>query len=142
MPCSSITDDARRIIRASIEAVLPDAAVERALAQHEARRPVTLIALGKAAWRMAAAAHRVLGADRVKQGVVVTKYGHCEGAIGCLELYEAEHPVPDENGVRAAARVLEMAHTLTEKDEVILLISGGGSALLCKAFSYLHQLFR
>jgi len=129
MPCPDITDDARRIIRASIEAVLPDAAVVRALAQHEISRPVTLIALGKAAWRMAAAAHRVLGADRVKQGVVVTKYGHCEGPIGCLEMHEAGHPVPDENGVHAARRVLEMAHGLTKEDEVILLISGGGSAL-------------
>ena len=125
----SITQDARQIIRASIDAVLPDAAVERALAQHTAGRPVTLIALGKAAWRMADAAYRVLGAQRVKQGIVVTKYDHCEGAIGCLELYESGHPVPDENGVRAASHVLEMARSLDEADEVILLISGGGSAL-------------
>lgn len=126
---NSIIRDANRIIKASIEAVLPDAAVERALGTYRIAQPVTLISLGKAGWRMAAAAYRVLGESNVKQGVVVTKYDHCEGPIGCLELYESGHPVPDENGVKAAARVLEMARSLTAEDEVILLISGGGSAL-------------
>ena len=125
----SIVQDAKWIIKASIETVLPDAAVERALSRHEVSSPVTLISLGKAGWRMADAAYRVLGADKVKQGIVVTKYDHCEGAIGCLELYESGHPVPDENGVKATARVLEMVRALTAEDEVILLISGGGSAL-------------
>ena len=125
----SIIEDANQIIKVSIEAVLPDAAVERALSRHEIARPVTLVSLGKAGWRMADAAYRVLGADKVKQGIVVTKYDHCEGPIGCLELYESGHPVPDENGVKATARVLEMVRSLTAEDEVILLISGGGSAL-------------
>ena len=125
----SIVQDANQIIKASIQAVLPDAAVERALSRHEVSAPVTLISLGKAGWRMADAVYRVLGADKVKQGIVVTKYDHCEAPIGCLELYESGHPVPDENGVKATARVLEMVRTLTAEDEVILLISGGGSAL-------------
>ena len=125
----SIIEDANQIIKVSIEAVLPDVAVERALSRHEIARPVTLVSLGKAGWRMADAAYRVLGADKVKQGIVVTKYDHCEGPIGCLELYESGHPVPDENGVKATARVLEMVRSLTAEDEVILLISGGGSAL-------------
>jgi len=125
----SIIQDANQIIKASIEAVLPDAAVERALSQHAVSNPVTLISLGKAGWRMADAAYRVLGKEKVKQGIVVTKYDHCEGEIGCLELFESGHPVPDENGVKATARVLDMVRSLTAEDEVILLISGGGSAL-------------
>lgn len=125
----SMIQDANQIIWASIKAVLPDEAVKRALSRHEVSRPVTLVSLGKAGWRMADAAYRTLGAQKVKQGIVVTKYDHCEGPIGCLELYESGHPVPDENGVKAAARVLEMVRSLTEEDEVILLISGGGSAL-------------
>lgn len=129
MFCQSIMQDAQQIIGASIEAVLPDAAVERALSRHAVSRPVTLISIGKAGWRMADAAYRALGGQNVKQGIVVTKYDHCEGPVGCMELYEAGHPVPDENGVRAAARVLEMVRSLNEEDEVILLISGGGSAL-------------
>lgn len=129
MFCQSIMQDAWQIIGASIEAVLPDAAVERALSRHAVSRPVTLISIGKAGWRMADAAYRALGGQNVKQGIVVTKYDHCEGPVGSMELYEAGHPVPDENGVRAAARVLEMVRSLNEEDEVILLISGGGSAL-------------
>lgn len=126
---NGVIRDANQIIKASIEAVLPDAAVVRALSTHAITRPVTLISLGKAGWRMADAAYRVLGVQNVKQGVVVTKYDHCEGPIGSMELYEGGHPVPDENGVKATARVLEMVRTLTAEDEVILLISGGGSAL-------------
>ena len=129
MFCQSVMQDVQQIIGASIEAVLPDAAVERALSRHAVSRPVTLISIGKAGWRMADAAYRALGGQNVKRGIVVTKYDHCEGPVGCMELYEAGHPVPDENGVRAAARVLEMVRSLNEEDEVILLISGGGSAL-------------
>lgn len=126
---SGIIRDAKQIIRASIEAVLPDAAVARALGGRRVNGPVTLISIGKAGWRMADAAYRVLGAENVKQGVVVTKYDHSEGPIGCMEIYECGHPVPDENSVKAAARVLDVVRPLTAEDEVILLISGGGSAL-------------
>ena len=62
-------------------------------------------------------------------GLVVTRYGH---AVPCkrIEIVEAAHPVPDENGRKTAARILAMVQGLTEKDLVIALISGGGSALL------------
>ena len=125
----NITDDAKKIIQEAVRAVLPDAAVERALRNHSVERPVTLLAIGKAAWRMADAAWRTIGQENVRQGIVITKYGHVEGPIGCLELFEAGHPVPDAHGVTASRRALEMARSLTAEDEVILLISGGGSAL-------------
>jgi hydroxypyruvate reductase len=62
-------------------------------------------------------------------GLVVTRYGH---AVPCerVEIVEAAHPVPDEKGREAAARILAMVQGLTEDDLVIALISGGGSALL------------
>src|SRR4051794_19243655 len=62
-------------------------------------------------------------------GLVVTRYGH---AVPCerIEIVEASHPVPDENGHRAAARILEMVQGLGPDDLVLALISGGGSALL------------
>lgn len=121
--------DAQRIIPAAIEAVLPDAAVRRALKDYKAVKPVTIIAIGKAAWRMARAAYDALGAAQVKQGIVLTKYEHCEGPIGCLQLREAGHPVPDENGAAAAREIITLAESLKEEDEVLVLISGGGSAL-------------
>jgi hydroxypyruvate reductase len=62
-------------------------------------------------------------------GFVVTRYEH--GAdTRFIEVVEAAHPVPDEAGRQAAVRMMEMARSLTEKDLVLCLISGGGSALL------------
>jgi len=62
-------------------------------------------------------------------GLVVTRYGH---GADCkkIEVVEASHPVPDEAGRQAAARMLQMVRGLSENDLVLCLISGGGSALL------------
>jgi len=62
-------------------------------------------------------------------GLVVTRYGH---GADCrkIEVVEASHPIPDEAGRQAAARMLQMVRGLSENDLVLCLISGGGSALL------------
>lgn len=62
-------------------------------------------------------------------GLVVTRYGH---GADCrkIEVVEAAHPVPDEAGKQAAARILDMVQGLSKDDLVLCLISGGGSALL------------
>lgn len=125
---SSIIQDAQRIVHDSIKAVLPDAAVRRALAGRQFSKPVKLIAIGKAAWRMAHAACTTLG-DQVDCGVIITKYNHSEGDIPRIEIFEAGHPVPDENGVRGTRRALELVRGLTQEDTVLFLVSGGGSAL-------------
>ena len=62
-------------------------------------------------------------------GLVVTRYGHGEPCER-IEVVEAAHPVPDEAGQAAAARMLDMVGSLTENDLVLCLISGGGSSLL------------
>ena len=69
----SLRSDAQSIISASIRAVQPDAAVQRALRGREFPGRVVLAAAGKAAWQMAKAARDCLG-DRISAGVVVTKY--------------------------------------------------------------------
>ena len=120
--------DAQKIISSSIAAVLPDEAVRRALTGRSFPGDVVLIAIGKAAWRMASAAHAALG-EAITRGVVITKYDHSEGPIGHLEIIEAGHPVPDENGIRGAKRALALVSGLTANDTVLFLISGGGSAL-------------
>ena len=91
-----IRTHARQIISASLKAVLPDAAVGRALAGfHPNGGKTLLVAAGKAAWQMAKAAVDALG--EVDGGVVVTKYNHVKGDIPGVECWEAGHPVPDEN---------------------------------------------
>ena len=123
-------NDAQRIIEAALRDAMPGAAVRQALEQIEFNPEGRLIVVstGKAGWEMARAAVEVLG-ERIDSGVVVTKYDHCKGELKPLELYEAGHPVPDENSYKATARALEVVSGLTEKDSVLFLLSGGGSAL-------------
>ena len=124
----TLRDTADQIIRASLRAVQPDAAVARALQSFSCSGRVVLIAIGKAAWAMANAAWAVLG-PRITSGAVITKYDHSRGPIGPLRIFEAGHPVPDEAGLRAAQAALELTRGLQEEDCVLFLISGGGSAL-------------
>ena len=129
----TLRHDADAIVRASIQAVLPDEAIRRALA---AFRPgpgrTLLVAAGKAAWQMAKAAVDTLG--QVDGGVVVTKYDHVKGAIPGVDCYEAGHPVPDNGSFFATARALELVQGLTADDTVLFLLSGGGSALFEQPF--------
>ena len=128
---TTLRRDADEIIRASIQAVLPDKAVCRALENFQPRGGrVLLVAAGKAAWQMAHAAVQALG--HVDGGVVVTKYGHVKGKIPGISCYEAGHPVPDANSFAATEKALALVQGLTEEDTVLFLLSGGGSALFEK----------
>ena len=130
---TTLRQDADTIIASSLKAVLPDAAVRRAL-ESEAFHPqdgrILLVAVGKAAWQMAHTAVTTLG--RVDEGIVITKYGHVRGTIPGVTCYEAGHPVPDENSFAATEKALTMVQNLTDKDTVLFLLSGGGSALFEK----------
>ena len=124
----TLRQDADRIISASLQAVLPDEAVRRALKEFRpGRGRILLVAAGKAGWQMANAAVAALG--RVDGGVVVTKYDHVKGEIPGVVCREAGHPVPDENSFSGTAQALELVRDLTEEDTVLFLLSGGGSAL-------------
>lgn len=125
---TSLRRDADQIVSASIKAVLPDEAVERALQSYQPRGGRTLlVAAGKAAWQMAHAAVAALG--HVDGGVVVTKYDHVKGEIPGVSCFEAGHPVPDENSFAATGKALELVRGLAPEDTVLFLLSGGGSAL-------------
>lgn len=123
-----IHEDARFIIQRTIQDVLPVKAVRETLRELPLAEDICVIAIGKAAWGMAAEASRILG-PRIRRGIVVTKYGHAQGEIPGFRIMESGHPMPDENSVAAAEAVLRMADE-AEKEEVLLLLSGGGSALV------------
>lgn len=119
---------AEAIVRQSIQAVLPDEAVRRALRDRHFPGRVFLVAAGKAAWQMARSAVECIGG--IAGGVVITKYGHVQGAIpGCV-CYEGGHPVPDEKGFQGTGAALELVKGKTASDTILFLLSGGGSALL------------
>lgn len=130
---TALRQDADTIIASSLKAMLPDAAVRRAL-ESEAFCPqggrILLVAVGKAAWQMAHTAVATLG--RIDEGIVITKYGHVRGTIPGVTCYEAGHPVPDENSFAATEKALTMVQNLTDQDTVLFLLSGGGSALFEK----------
>ena len=132
MEDQKIREDARKIMDAALHAALPDTAVEKALAEMpDASGRLILVAAGKAAWQMAAAAYRILG-ERIDDGIVITKHGHAMGAIGNLTIREAGHPVPDADSYNATEAALTMTAGLKETDTVLFLLSGGGSALFEK----------
>lgn len=138
-PVDNLRADAEKIITRAIAAVLPDAAVERALKGKTFLGRVYLVAAGKAAWQMARAARACLQ-DNFCGGVVVTKYGHVKGEIADVACFEGGHPVPDENSLRGTDAALALTEDLTESDTVVFLLSGGGSALFEKPLLPLAEL--
>lgn len=130
--------------RAALAAVEPGAAVRRlvqrqggqlSIAGHThdllAAERVWIVGGGKAATAMTASLHGILG-DRLTGGLVITKYGHTDPRLdtGPVELVEAGHPLPDEAGVAGTRRMVDLLTRTTGRDLVLVVLSGGGSALL------------
>ncbi|MEA4940436.1 MAG: glycerate kinase [Christensenella sp.] len=136
----TLRQDAETIYTEAIAACLPDAAVREALAGRTfGNGRLLLVAAGKAAWQMADCAAKTLGA-RLDEGVVITKYGHAKGEIPRLRIYEAGHPQPDERSVKATQQAINLVGGLSERDTVLFLLSGGGSALFEKPLIPLEEL--
>ena len=145
IPRLDLPSIALELQKAALAAVEPRAAVRRHaqclgsdlivadqqydLAKYER---VFLIGGGKAAVPMANGIADILG-DRLTAGTIVTKYGHTEGfglPDSRIRILEAGHPVPDENSVRGAQAIVDLARRAGENDLIVCLLSGGGSALL------------
>jgi glycerate 2-kinase len=88
---------------------------------------ILVLGVGKAAAAMARAAESILG-DRLTEGFVVVKDGYRVDTAR-VEVAEAGHPVPDARGLDASARLLTLAASASDRDLVLVLVSGGGSAL-------------
>ena len=133
---------------AALAAVAPDAAVRRQLCLegdvlHIAGRSypladydrIFIVGGGKAGAPMASAVEAVLG-ERITAGLVNVKHGYTlhtadeRRSSPRIQIIEAGHPVPDEAGRQGAERIVQTLTGLGERDLVLVLISGGGSALL------------
>jgi len=150
----ALREQAVALYRRGLEAITPEALMRGALAlergaggtgpaalrvrflDREARVPldpagqVILVAVGKAAAPMAAEARRLLAAlGDALQGLAVTKHGFALEGLPFPQM-EAAHPVPDATGVAAAEAVLRIVSGLRQHDLVLVLMSGGASALL------------
>src|SRR5690606_2027126 len=111
--------DPLQVLPASLPDVATISGIRRTLA----------VGAGKAAASMAMAVERHWPAEAPLEGLVVTRYAH---GLPCrrIEVIEAGHPVPDEAGESAAARILDRAASLGDADLMVALVSGGGSSLL------------
>jgi hydroxypyruvate reductase len=97
----------------------------------DAVRQVMVVGAGKASAPMAAALEEVLEGRVALEGSVTVRYGHA-GSVPTrkVAIREAGHPVPDQAGVEATSAILELLESTDERDLVLCVISGGGSALL------------
>ncbi len=140
MHVTELRKSARGIFDAAVRAVDPAEAIRRHLVRDGehltignervdlgAVREIVVVGLGKAGAPMAAAVEQILG-PRIARGLVVTKYGHVQ-PTRVIRIHEAGHPVPDDAGMEGARAVLEHVRGLGSEDLVLVLISGGGSAL-------------
>ena len=136
---NDLRGDAHRIINRAIRDALPGTAVKEVLNRVELPGRLTLVAIGKAAWEMAAAAQASLG-DSILKGIVITKHGHSRGELAGLRVFEAGHPVPDEDSFQATCAAMDLVRPLGADDTVLFLVSGGGSALFEQPLVPLEEL--
>jgi len=133
--------DALAIFKASLDAALPARGIERLLRldgdtlhagpyRYDLSRyqSIRVIGAGKASAAMAHALEKLLG-RRISGGLINTKYEHL-AKLKRVQLHEAGHPVPDDEGIDGARRIAQIALEAGPNDLLIALISGGGSALL------------
>ncbi|HJR00400.1 MAG TPA: glycerate-2-kinase family protein, partial [Methylomirabilota bacterium] len=125
----SLREAARSVFDAALRAADVHPLVRRALAevQPTARGRVLVVGAGKASGAMAAAAEGALG-GRIADGLVVVKDGYLADTAR-VRLVEAGHPVPDARGEAAAHRIRALAESARADDLLLVLVSGGGSAL-------------
>ena len=89
---------------------------------------IWVVGFGKASATMASVVEEIFG-DIIHEGIVVTKYQHAI-PLSSIQVFEASHPIPDLAGVQATNRIIKMLNKTSTNDLVVMLISGGGSALL------------
>ena len=141
-----LRSDLHRIGQAALIAVAPETCLRRALHVEGDQlyvaketfdlsriQRIIVVGMGKASDRMAATLEDLLG-ERISGGLVVTADGYKvathRAATQKVEIVEASHPLPDARGRAAAERIVSLVKEANEEDLVIVLISGGGSALL------------
>jgi hydroxypyruvate reductase len=119
------------IFQAGVDAADPYQAVKHCLKLDNAPTgKIHLIAFGKAACAMANAAQEMIPASLLAGiGIAVTNYENVT-AVDNVEVIGAGHPLPDAAGFQAAQKIAQRVSQAQENDLVLVLISGGGSALL------------
>jgi glycerate-2-kinase len=135
-----IVDDLNQIIQSAISAVIPKNIFLKKVKIDESKlyintleldlsrfEKIFVIGFGKASSSMATELEKILY-QRIYKGIVITKYGF-KTPTNKIKIFEAGHPLLDENSIKHSKKILELLKESNENDLVICLISGGGSAL-------------
>ena len=120
----------KELFDCAVMAANPEHLMEQFLPKKPKGRTI-VVGAGKGSAQMALALEKLwakAGYGKL-EGAVVTCYG-CRVELGSIEVLEASHPLPDENGLKAAKKLVKLVQGLSPDDLVIALICGGGSALL------------
>jgi hydroxypyruvate reductase len=120
------TSDLTAIWEAGVKAAQGISSVSAAITAHNIARPDHVIAVGKAAASMAAAAYLEYGKIPT---TIVTKYGHLEDAPDHALILEAAHPVPDQASLAAGKALQQAVAQCPAGAHLLVLVSGGASAL-------------
>lgn len=122
----------RELLLGSFKAAVAAADPLEIVPQHLPQPPkgrTLVVGAGKAAASMALAVEQHWPASAPLEGTVITRYAH--GLLtNRINVIEAGHPVPDEAGETAARRIFDSVKRLSKDDLLLVLVSGGGSALL------------
>ena len=119
----------QRSFEAAVAAAYPGAGMARVLPPPPPQGRTLVVGAGKAAASMAAVVEAHWPQEAPLSGLVITRYAHGL-PLSRIRCVEAGHPVPDSAGAQAAEEILSAVAELTEKDQLLVLVSGGGSSLL------------
>ncbi|MFC1775526.1 glycerate kinase [Patescibacteria group bacterium] len=138
---NKLREDAMEILEAGYQSILTDKVVKSKVVLKDSNLSINgheydldlyerifFVGIGKCALDAAQSVEDILG-DRITEGVVIDV--RSGAPLKHLKVYQGSHPLPSEKNVEAAKNIVEMLSDTTEKDLVLVVISGGGSALLC-----------
>ena len=141
--CIKARETALKLVDVGIESANPYSAVARYISVrsdgrvdiggkvYDVRR-VFVVGFGKAAYSMARAVEDKLS-DMIDSGVISVPHTIADRCkLRRIKVIGSGHPLPNENSIRAACEILDLVSEAREGDLVIVLISGGGSALFEK----------
>lgn len=140
----TIKRDIKRIFNSSLQRLNPSLLIKdhigvvRSEYQEGGFEKIVLVGFGKASYQMTEAFLEEIDNDLVSEGVIITKYGHKSSnplKHKVVKVFEAGHPIPDVNGLKATNEIVGLLKRADEKTMILSLISGGGSALLVSPYN-------
>ncbi|MDO4378116.1 MAG: DUF4147 domain-containing protein [Erysipelotrichia bacterium] len=135
-----MNEEIKKIVDYAINECKPDKLLSQYLSRqtfHSGK--LIVISIGKASWLMGKICQNFLS-KKIDQGIVLTKYRHSQGNIPDFTIFEAGHPLTDNNSLLTTQAIIDLIKPLKECDDIIFLISGGGSSLMELPLIPLEQL--